>query len=85
MSSLYRFYADFGRMGELEGLFVTTDEQVQKIIGKEIYFGEVLGKHSDVIATMQEKMFTKLTDDEKFISKFIKLGCESGMNPFNCI
>ena len=39
---------DFGRMGELQGLFVAEELDVQDLIGKEVYFDEVLGKHSEI-------------------------------------
>lgn len=40
-----RFEWDFGRGGDVEGLFVTTLEDIEKITGKYVYFGEILGKH----------------------------------------
>lgn len=45
---LYKFYWDCGRMGELEGLFLATAEEVENAVGKHIYFGECLGKHSEI-------------------------------------
>lgn len=47
---LVNYYEDFGRMGSLEGVFLTTQEQLNRIHGKTIYFGEVLGKHSEVVS-----------------------------------
>jgi hypothetical protein len=35
-------------MGSLEGIFISNPETVEKIFGKTIFFGEVLGKHSDI-------------------------------------
>jgi hypothetical protein len=36
-------------MGALSGIFVAEEEAVEALIasGKEVYFGEVLGKHSE--------------------------------------
>lgn len=46
---LYRYYEDCGRMGSIEGLFILTDEEVEKY--KEytdvLYWDELLGKHSE--------------------------------------
>lgn len=39
-------------MGNLEGVFFATAEEVSRAIGKEIYFGEVLGKHSEISGTL---------------------------------
>ena len=78
---LYRFECDFGRMGDLEGLFVANHEDIDSIIGKRIYFGEVLGKHSEIwIDSFSEDHITLLTEDEAFIDKFIEL-----MKPFGIL
>jgi hypothetical protein len=61
-TKLYKFEADFGRMGELMGIFSATEEQVLRIMGKEIYFGECLGKHSDIEVTIKPGMITEITD-----------------------
>ncbi|ADQ53308.1 hypothetical protein 65p300 [Aeromonas phage 65] len=51
MLKLYRFYWDAGRGGSVEGLFVEDSEVVEKYIGSDVYFGEILGKHSEVEGT----------------------------------
>jgi hypothetical protein len=80
---LYRFFWDCGRSGDLEGLFVATEEQVKSAIGSYISFGEVLGKHSDVYGTLEERDIQKLdvsTEAVAEVSKF--LGSDwSGFNP----
>jgi hypothetical protein len=83
MKKIYKFQADFGRMGDLEGVFVSTDEQLHGLYGEEIYFGEVLGKHSEVILTLDPKHITEVTDDEKFIELFEQYNLENGYNPFD--
>ena len=44
MKKLYSFELDWGRMGSLEGLFIAEEKDVKDIIGKNVQFGEVLGK-----------------------------------------
>lgn len=85
MKKLYVFFKDFGRMGEIEGLFIADDSQIDRIMGEEIYFGEALGKHSEVVVTMTEETLTVKTDDQEFIEKLEELmGTDiSGYNPFN--
>ncbi len=83
MKKIYKFAADFGRMGDLEGVFVSTDEELEELYGQEIYFGEVLGKHSEVVLTLEAEHITEVTDDEKFIELFEKYGLENGFNPFD--
>ena len=33
-------------MGSVEGLFVADEEEIQRNMGMQVYFGEILGKHS---------------------------------------
>ena len=46
MKGLYEFYWECGRQGDLTGVFIADSESVAALLDKEIYFGEVLGKHS---------------------------------------
>lgn len=88
MKVIARFYLDCGRMGDLSGLFVTTKEKLEASYGKEVYFGEVLGKHSDIGVDLNPKHITILTDDQEFIDKFEKImgsGTVSGYNPLEII
>lgn len=70
MFKLYSFYLDFSRMGALEGLFIATDEALNKIKGKHIHFGEVLGKHSDVyIDNFSLETLEVLNEEQDFLNK----------------
>ena len=69
MKKLYSFCWECGRMGDLEGLFIAEENEVKKLIGKEIYFGEVLGKHSEIYGDLEEKDITVKSDDQEFIAK----------------
>ena len=81
--AIFKFHFDFGRMGELDGVFVATPEEIESILGKQIYFGEVLGKHSEVFTTMEKKFFKKITTDENFIKLFEQYDMSSGYSPFD--
>jgi len=86
MKKIYEFFWDCGRMGILEGLFIADSEDVKQIIGQEVYFGEVLGKHSGIFDTVTEDDLTVKTEDQDFIEKFIEIfgeGTISGYNPFD--
>jgi len=85
MTNLYKFSLDCGSMGALTGVFIAEPEQIEKIMGKEIYFGEVLGKHSEISAEMEPDMFKILTDNKQFISDFHDYGCSCGINPLHYI
>lgn len=47
---LVKYCEDYGRMGVLEGVFVTTQETLNLIKGKYIVYGEVLGRHSEIFS-----------------------------------
>ena len=87
MYYLWNFYWDCGRMGELTGLFVATEEEIEDIIGKEIYFGEILGKHSEIFGKIKSGDITKVDLDSETVTKVSKvLGIVwSGHYPFDYI
>jgi len=80
---LWKFEWDCGRQGTLEGLFVATKEEVQSLIGKQVNFGEVLGKHSEVYGTIEEGEVTMIILDAKTVEKVAKILGDtwSGYNP----
>jgi hypothetical protein len=53
MNKLYKFYWDCGRMGWLDGLFIADEAEVAAAIGKQVDFGEALGKHSEVYGKLE--------------------------------
>lgn len=81
--NLYKFYWDCGRMGDLEGLFVVDSKDLENLYGKEIYFGEVLGKHSEIYGTLESKDISLISDDQEKIDWLVNLfGTSiSGFNP----
>ena len=81
---LYKFSTDCGRMGSLEGLFIDTKERVDKLIssGIEVYFGEVLGKHSEIFGAINKDDITLITDDKNVMKALEKVSIDSGHNPF---
>ena len=79
--AIYKFSRFFGRAGDLSGVFVATPEEVAAIVGREVRFGEVLGKHSEVSAVMQTSDFTFVSDDETFVALFDKHDLATGTNP----
>jgi len=84
---LWKFYWDCGRMGEVEGLFIATENEIQNAIGKNIYFGEILGKHSEVYGTLDENDLEKINLDNVSIERVAELLGDnwSGYNPLEYI
>lgn len=47
---IYRYNFDAGRMGDVEGMFISTPGAMKRLFSKprRLAFGECLGKHSDI-------------------------------------
>jgi len=80
-TGIYRFSVDYGRGYGVEGTFAAKAEDVKRIKGKRIYFGEICGKHSEVTATPNDDNLVLLTDEPSVVEAFIKHGFASGHNP----
>ena len=82
---LWEFNLDCGRMGYLEGLFIATENEINGIIGKKVYFGEVLGKNSEIYEEIKRNDFKKIDLDSETVEKVSKiLGLNwSGYNPLD--
>lgn len=87
MLKIYKFYWDCGRQGSVEGIFVATQEEVEKAIGNYVYFGEILGKHSDIGGTLDSEDLTVVSNDQDFINKYVDIfGADgTGYNPLHYI
>lgn len=86
MKLLVKFNWDCGRQGSVKGLFVTTQKELSEIYGTEIYFGEALGKHSDIHGEITSEDITIVSEDQEFIAKLAEIiGSDtiSGYNPFH--
>lgn len=85
MKNLYSFYWDCGRMGSINSLFVADPEQIKSAIGRQVYFGEVLGKHSEIYGTLSENDITLVSDDQEKVKWLVEVtgGWETinGLNP----
>lgn len=82
---LWKFGWDCGRQGEVEGIFVATESEVFNIIGKEVYFGEILGKHSEIYGTIEKGEIEKIELDSETVEKVSKILGDTwcGYNPFD--
>lgn len=69
---LYKMTWDAGRMGCLTGVFLAEPEKVAATIGKEIYFGEVLGKHSEICGPLGADEVKALDVPDDFVKEFAK-------------
>ncbi len=83
--AVYKLNIDFKRMGNLTGLFIAEKAHVKKLIEDkiEVYFGEVLGKHSEVFGSLEEKDIIFVSDNLEVIKVIEEFDLENGHNPFN--
>lgn len=83
MLKLYSFHWDCGRSGDLDGLFVAEEDQIESAIGKRLYFGEVLGKHSEVEGILEASDLEEVSSEQDKITWLVDLlGTSiSGFNP----
>lgn len=80
---LVKFFWDCGRSGEVQGLFITTASELQAAYGKDVYFGEILGKHSEVYGTLGEDDVEIISEDQNLLETLENLlgATISGYNP----
>lgn len=84
MKIIVEYYEDCGRMGDMSGVFITTQAELDAAMGKHYNFGEALGKHSEVDGELDPSMVTIKSSDQEFIAKFEEVmgtGTISGYNP----
>ena len=80
-----RMTKDFGRSGELEGVFITEQKYIDILVGEtiEVYFGEVLGKHSEVMCIFTHEDFEIISEDLSVVKVIEENNLTSGYNPFD--
>lgn len=92
--TLYKFYWDVHRNGEIESLFIADSEQVEAVMGMTVYFGDVLGKHSDIQGTLDPEDLTIITQEPGVIADLYRLfsgdrrsktGTLIGLNPLHSL
>lgn len=83
--AVYKLHFDCGKQGSLEGLFTAKKEHVKWLLesGTEVYFGEVLGKHSEVMGPIEEGDITLVSDDLNVIKVIEENGLQNGYDPFD--
>lgn len=78
---LYKFSYE-GR-NTIESTFTATPEEIDWIVGQDIWFGDIWGKHSSVQLTMEAENFIVTSEDPAFISQFKETVGTTGECPFD--
>lgn len=85
MQNLYSFYWNVRRMGSVEGLFICDPDVLESHYGDKVYFGEILGKHSEIYGTIDREDIKLVSDDQEKVEWLFNLlgGSVSGYNPLD--
>ena len=83
MKKLYSFYWDCGRQGSVEGIFIATEQEVKNAIGRNVDFGEILGKHSEIYGVIEEGEIKELKVSQSTVEELESVigATISGYNP----
>jgi hypothetical protein len=66
-----------------DGLFVCSQQELQKLYGKTCYFGEWFGEYDPITVKLNNKHFTIISEDKKVINAVSENGNTiCGINPF---
>lgn len=84
---LWSWFADYGRSGDLEGLIIASDSDILDAVGKRAYFGEALGKHSEIDHVVKHDEFELVSSEQFIVLELFKLSGRtvSGHNPLQTI
>lgn len=81
-SILVEFYWDFGRMGDFhQSVILDKDEWAAlklRMLGSNIYFGEIAGKHSEIQGVLKESDIVEKDDIDTISGFYVTNGYESG-------
>lgn len=82
---LYRYQQDYGRMGDLDGVFIADETDLKWFMGAEVWVYDVLGKHSEIQVSFNENTVKELAVSEQAVQElFDVLGKDvSGMTPYS--
>lgn len=70
-------------MGCVESVFIAEESEVEHAIGQDAYFGEILGKHSDISFDLKANHFRVILIDQDAVLEIQKAVGDtlSGYNP----
>jgi hypothetical protein len=74
-------------MGDVEGLFIAEEFEVDSAIGSQVRFGEILGKHSDISGTLSSVDLKVISDEQDRIDWLLGIvgPTVSGYNPLEYV
>jgi len=82
---LWKFQWDVPRMGTVDSTFVATQSEIDEAMGSRVYFGEILGKHSEIYGTLDPEDLEVLSEDQDEIAIFERTVGGTGHCPLDYI
>lgn len=73
MKVIVQWAQDYGRMGDLDGVFVCEKDLLEKLKGHKVYASDVLGKHSEIPLVLDDESIEIKSEDQDFIEKFVEI------------
>lgn len=56
---LWKYSKNYHYMGKVSGLFISTEQEIDTfLVDRTVYFGEILGKHSEISIDFKKDNFT---------------------------
>jgi hypothetical protein len=82
--AVYKLNFSCGKQGDLTGVFIAKKNHIKILLENkiEVYFGEVLGKHSRIYGKIEEKNIELVSDSSEVIDVIKTHKLENGFNPF---
>jgi hypothetical protein len=81
MKAIYKFEINYGRGSRISGIFVADKDQIAERMNCEIAYGEVMGKHSEVVAELDDTCLKMVSENPADIEVFERLELTTGINP----
>lgn len=82
---MYRYNQDYGRMGDLSGVFLADGEDLAWFMGAEVWADDILGKHSEVKVSFNLNTVSLIDVSEQTVAELHRvLGKNiSGTTPYD--
>jgi hypothetical protein len=66
---LWKLQESYSRMGTIFQLFARTQKDVEKLVGTDYYFSDILGKHSEIYGEFKMDDVKCISEDQELIDK----------------
>lgn len=83
MQNIYRLCFVATNFVKVEGIFVSSPEDIQSLVGEKLNFSGALEEDIDAHGIFTTDHFKLVTDDQEFVKKFQQYNLESGYSPWD--